>query len=191
MRAPNLEVPMRASTFVDEATREALRRACARLDHAELSPGPHAMCQALADLGRCYLRLKATACAETCFIQALSWSRLAGANDLVMEMLCELGEVAARLAHEQDADEPGSGHAARERARDLAFEASQLAGTLADASCETSWLLQVGEVLLLCGDHEEAQLVQMRAIDRLDPRFEARRTDARHLLTAPGRFADH
>lgn len=182
---------MQAAAFVDEATREALRRASARLDDAELAPRPHDMCQALAEMGRCYLRLSAAASAEVCLAQALAWSRLTGATDLVMEMLCELGETAARLAEEQDAAEPGSGHAARERARDLAFEAGKLAGTLADATCETQWLMQVGEVLMLCGDHDDAMRVQMRALDCLDPVQAQRYADPHRLATVSGRLADH
>lgn len=173
--------------IADEATRDALRRACAELDAAEQAPRPQPMCRALTELARCYARLGAVASAEACYQQALAWGRTAGAADLVVELLCEQAEASARAANGEDAEQAGRGHALRERARDQAFEAGTLAATLADASCEAMWLLRVSDVLLLCGDRDDALLVQARALDRM---AECQPLDVSRLPAA-GRLMDH
>lgn len=145
--------------------REALRRACAALDLAELSARPFAMSQALARVARCYLELDAPAPAEACFERAVSWARLGGTHDHVVELLCELADASAHVAERHDDERRGAGHAARERARDHAFEASVLAASVSDASCEAHLLLRVCAVLERCGDRADALQLQVRALD--------------------------
>ena len=102
--------------------------------------------------------------AETYFEAALRWARSAGSTDQVVDLLCDLCETTVELAEAQSAHRPGSGRAARERARDHAFEASTLAGRVADPHWEATVLLRIGDVLDRCGDHDDAALLQTRAL---------------------------
>lgn len=182
-----------------EVTRNRLRRACALLDLAELSRQPYAMSQALAEVARCHRELAADASAEAYFVSAVRWARLCGSVDHVADLLCEAADAAVRLAA-ANAGVPAAGaspglktgfggraaHSAQERARDRAFEASQLAGQLSDPSCEARLLMRVGELLERCGDHADALQMQLRALDRMGgvaPRDASR-------LSGFGRLAD-
>lgn len=169
-----------ATPLAAEPARDALRRACASLDLAELTGSPFAMSQALAEVGRCYRELRADASAEVHFESALRWARLSGSTDHVADLLCELADAAVRLALARDLEcmlspEAGpdgevdarSAHAARERARDHAFEVSQLAARISDPSCEARLLLRVSELLERCGDHADAMQMQLRAFNRM------------------------
>ncbi|MBL8340447.1 MAG: hypothetical protein JNL30_03175 [Rubrivivax sp.] len=182
-----------------EVIRQRLRRACAVLDLAELSSQPYAMSQALAEVARCHRELAAEASAENYFVSAVRWARLCGSVDHVADLLCEAADAAVRLAAANTrAPEAGAspgqtagfggraGHSAHERARDRAFEASQLAGQLSDPSCEARLLMRVGELLERCGDHADALQMQLRALDRMGgvaPRDASR-------LSGFGRLAD-
>lgn len=194
---------MHVDALFAESTRERLRRASAGLDVAELSGRPFAMSQALAELARCYLELAAQPSAEAHFESAVRWARLCGSVDHVADLLCEAADAAVRvaLAREAESDVPqdgpasltavserdlAAGHAARERARDRAFEVSQLASRVSDPSCEARLLLRVGEVLERCGDHADAVQMQVRAFNRMGgvaPRDASR-------LSGFGRLAD-
>lgn len=144
--------------------REALRRAASCLDAAELRGRPGEMSQALAAMAAGYRRLGADAEAESVLESALRWCRLAGSTDGVVDLLCALAETAARLAATQEAEGRGRGRAARERARDHAFEASQLAAHVADPRWEVQVLLRISEVLERCGDRDDALQLQQRAL---------------------------
>ena len=183
---------MPAQHLFAENTRDALRRASASLDLAELTGRPYAMSQALAEVARCYHRLGAEAGTEAHLEAAVRWARVCGSIDHLADLLCELADSAARVALERDqrkADAPEAGtagHAARERARDHAFEASQLAGRVSDAHCEARLLLRASEVLERCGDIADARQLQVRALNRLGgvaPRDAAE-------LSGLGRLAD-
>jgi hypothetical protein len=138
------------------------------------------MSQALAEVGRCHRELQAEASAEAHFQSAVRWARCTGSTDQLADLLCELADASVRvaLAHDLQAllpTEPGTqagpdrrldgGHAARERARDHAFEASQLVGRVSDAACEARLLLRVSDVLERCGDHADAMQMQLRALN--------------------------
>jgi hypothetical protein len=197
---------MSTAPLADEAARERLRRASASLDLAELTGSPFAMSQALAEVARCHRELHAEVSAEAHFETATRWARLVGSSDHLADLLCELADAAARVALAQDlqamlaasgemrhpagpADTLGrcaAGHAARERARDHAFEASQVVGHLSDAACEARLLLRVSEVLERCGDHADALQMQQRALNLMGgvaPRDAAQ-------LSGFGRLAD-
>ena len=148
----------------DEPAREALRQAAAALDKAEADGQPPAISRALAQVALCYRHLKAMGSAETYFEAALRWARSAGSTDQVVDLLCDLCETTVELAEAQSAHRPGSGRAARERARDHAFEASTLAGRVADPHWEATVLLRIGDALDRCGDHDDAALLQTRAL---------------------------
>ncbi len=196
---------MLATRYVYETTRRRLRRACASLDLAEVTGSPYSMSRALTEVARSHLELGALATAEAHFESALRWARLCGSPDHVADLLCESADVAVRVAAAQEpatASMPGSGtrpadftsepsrnrasHAARERARDRAFEVSQLAGRISDPTCEARLLLRVSELLERCGDHADAMQMQLRALNRLGgvaPRDPS-------LLSGFGRLAD-
>lgn len=188
-----------------ESARERLRRASASLDLAELTGHPFAMSQALAEVARCYRDMQAETRGEAHFEAAVRWARCAGGADHLADLLCELADASVRVALAQDlqswlstegsdggvGEGPGvgpssAGHAARERARDHAFEVSQLVGRVSDPTCEARLLLRVSEVLERCGDHADAQQMQLRAFNLLGgvaPRDPAQ-------LSGLGRLAD-
>lgn len=152
------------SADLDATVRQVLRLAAAALDLAERRGRPVEISQALAAMARGYRALRAPAQAEASYGDALRWARAAGATDLVVDLLCELADTAAALAQAQDRAQPCSGHAARERARDHAFEASQLAAHVADPRWEVQVLLRISEVLDRCGDRDDALQLQQRAL---------------------------
>jgi len=192
-----------------ESARERLRRASASLDLAELTGHPFAMSQALAEVARCYREMQAETRGEAHFEAAVRWARCAGSADHLADLLCELADASVRVALAQDLQSwlskdgsdagvgevvgervgvgsSSAGHAARERARDHAFEVSQLVGRISDPSCEARLLLRVSEVLERCGDHADAQQMQLRAFNLLGgvaPRDPAQ-------LSGLGRLAD-
>ena len=151
-------------TMLDSPAREALRVAAAALDAAEVKALPHDMAAALGQVGRCYRALRSPGAAEDTLLQALRWARASGSADQQVELLCELAETACALASELAEQEPRSAHAARERARDRAFEASRLAGQVADAQWEITVLLRISDTLNSCGDHDDAAALQSRAM---------------------------
>ncbi len=175
--------------MVSAPVRQVLREAAAALDAAEQRGRPCEMSQALQALARGHLALQATAAAETYLEQALRWARPAGSHDAVVDLLCELSETAQRLAAELDEAQPGHGHAARERARDHAFEAATLAGHVADRNWEVKVLLRVSDVLDCCGDRDDAVQLQVRALRLMAGPGPETRPDPR-LLPSLGRLAD-
>jgi tetratricopeptide (TPR) repeat protein len=147
--------------------RDALTIAIHALDLADAAP-PALKMRALADVAHCYRALGALSPAESYLQQALRWSRLTGSADATVDLLCELAELAVQEAAAADEDdEPGAAHRARERARDLAFEASREACHAADPHWEVQVLLRVSEALDRCGDHGDAIALQCRALHLL------------------------
>ncbi len=173
----------------DPAARQALRLAAADLDAAEQQGQAHAISAALAQMARCLAAMHALAPAETYLESALRWARAAGSTDQTVDLLCALCELTERLAHGQDVRAAGLGHAARERARDHAFEASTLAGRVADPDWEIKVLLRVSDVLDRCGDRDDAVQLQTRAL-RLMAHDATSHLDPR-VLPGLGRLADH
>jgi len=173
----------------DEPAREALRQAAAALDKAEADGQPPAISRALAQVALCYRHLKAMGSAETYFEAALRWARSAGSTDQVVDLLCDLCETTVELAEAQSAHHPGSGRAARERARDHAFEASTLAGRVADPHWEATVLLRISDTLDRCGDHDDATQLQTRALRLMAGGLEAGAAD-HSLLPGLERLAD-
>jgi hypothetical protein len=174
--------------LLDETAREALRQASAALDAAERSGDACGLSQALAQVARSHARICAWSSAEAYLEVALRWARVSGSVDATVDVLCELSDAAERVAHAHDSQEPGTGHAARERARDHAFEAATLAGRVTDADWEIKVLLRISEVLDRCGDRDDAVNMQARALrlmagpgaEQLNP----------HLMPGLGRLAD-
>ncbi len=187
------------AALADGPARDALRLAMRQLSEAEArnDPGmPAARCHALTEAARALAGLHAYSPAESYLAQALRWAGVIGGPDLRADLQCALAEVAtnaADLARLRGDRGPGGRHA-RDRARDHAFEAARLAGQSTDPHWEVKLLLRVSDVLDRCGDHDDAVLLQQRALVLLglnnpdlpahDDLRPAGDTDALHL-TAP------
>ena len=180
---------MLQAPLFDEPAREALCQATAALDAAEQRGQAVEISQALARVATCYRSLRALASAEACFEMALRWVRPAGGTDPIVDLLCELAETAVHRALEQEAGRRGDGRAARERARDHAFEAATRAGGVADPGWEAAVLLRISDVLDRCGDHDDAALLQTRALRLMSGRLATGSPDP-CLLPSLGRLAD-
>lgn len=152
------------SSMLDDAARDAFRDALSALDEAEAQGEPMALCQALARVGRCYHDVDAAGPAENYLQQGLRLALSLGAVDASVDLLCELAEVSALAADQLTVQDPRGAHAARNRARDHAFEAARLAGRSADPQWEVTVLLRISEVLDNFGDRDDAIALQCRAL---------------------------
>lgn len=150
--------------MLPSAARTALREAAAALDMAERHRHPLEMSLALAQMARCYRALQAPEAAESTLEASLRWARTLGAVDQAVEVLCQLAEASLLVAEECGRDGSRRCHAALERTRDRAFEASELASRVADAQWEIKVLLRVSDLLDRCGDHDDAVELQSRAM---------------------------
>lgn len=152
----------------DGLAREALRQAMHQLSDAETAQGSArapAMCHALTEAARALAGLHAYSPAESHLAQALRWAGLMGGHDLLADLHCAWAEVATNAADLSAAQaEPARSRAARDRARDHAFEAARLAGLATDPNWEIRVLLRASDVLERCGDHDDALLLQQRAL---------------------------
>jgi len=157
--------PKRAAAQDSPLVRQALQLAMRVLDLAEIHRKPHDMCQATAQVARCLKAMGDYTSAESYMAQALGWTAMIPAVDARVDVICELSEVACSLAEAlQQADDTKAAHKARNRARDRAFEAAELAGRTADDHWEVKVLLRASDVLNRCGDHDDAAMMQDRAI---------------------------
>ena len=152
----------------DGAARDALRQAMRLLGDAELVQGSHrapALCQALTEAARALAGLHAYGPAESHLAQALRWALQMGGQDLAADLHCAWAEVATNAADLAEAQgEHARSRAARDRARDQAFEAARLAGLATDPNWEIRVLLRASDVLDRCGDHDDSVLLQQRAL---------------------------
>ena len=144
--------------------RSALRDAAAALDQAELYHQPLEMSLALAQMARCYRALQALRPAALYLERALAWARTLGAADQAVEILCLLAETSCSVAELHAQDDSRRSHAALERTRDWAFEATGMAVHVTDPQWEIKVLLRVSDVLDRCGDHDDAVELQSRAM---------------------------
>ena len=156
------------SALGDGVARDALRQAMQQLSDADRVPGKHrapAMCQALTDVARALAGLHAYGPAESHLAQALRWAGVMGGHDLGADLHCAWAEVATTAADLAEAQaEHARSRAARDRARDHAFEAARLAGLTTDPNWEIRLLLRASDVLDRCGDHDDSVLLQQRAL---------------------------
>jgi hypothetical protein len=136
------------------------------LDAAEASGEPAALSQALAHVGRCHRRLGALAEATWYAERGLQLARSLSAVDASVDALCELGELAARLAEQLGgSDDPNAVRRLRDAARDRGFEAARLALRSADPQWEITVLLRVSDLFDSLGDHDDAIALQCRAVE--------------------------
>jgi hypothetical protein len=181
--------PMSSMPPTQAELRDAMRLASARLDEAETRAEPFEMAHALTQVARCYRGLQMLPSAEACLLQALRWSRLAGSIDGTVDLVCELSETTVALAGHLGPRDPARGHAALDRARDHAFEASTLAGRVADSSWEVQVLLRISDVLDRCGDRDDAIQLQTRALRLMSDAAAGEGSDPAQL-PGLGRLAD-
>ena len=160
------------AALADGPARDALRVAMRQLSEAEArndAGRPAALCHALTEAARAFAGLQAYSPAESYLAQALRWAGVIGGPDLQADLQCALAEVAtnaADLAQQQGQSGPEGQRAPdRARARDHAFEAARLAGRTSDPHWEVKLLLRASDVLDRCGDHDEAVLMQRRALE--------------------------
>ncbi len=153
-----------ASAMFAGPARDALRLAAATLDIAEQRGRPLEMSSAHALLARCYRLLDAPVAAEDSLRQALRWARGSGSVDMQVDVLCDLADAACAVADQLGDDDLAARYSARERARDVAFEVSTLAHSVADTHWEAKALLRASDVLSRCGDHDDAAWLQGRAL---------------------------
>jgi tetratricopeptide (TPR) repeat protein len=151
---------------VEAAARDAFRKAVARLDEAELRGSAADLIHAHQRVAACYRSMGATTAAEESLRRALRAARGAGSAQLLVQVLCELAETACTLAEDR-ADDAALARAARDRARDQAFEASALVHRTIDSSWAADALLRISDALNRCGDHEDAAVLQARALESL------------------------
>jgi hypothetical protein len=152
------------TAMLEGPVRTALRHACAALDLAERHRHPLEMSLALAQMARCHQGLGSLGPAEWYLEQSLRWAYTLGAVDQGVEILCLLAEVSCALAEQLAADDEPRSHAALERTRDFAFEATTLVTKVTDPHWEIKVLLRVSDVLDRCGDHDDAVELQSRAM---------------------------
>jgi hypothetical protein len=149
-----------------EPLRQALRDAAAALDAAEAVGEPARLSQALAHVSRCYRRLGALAEAVWCAKRGLQLARNLSAVDASVDALCELAELALERAALLDAqNETRGAQRLRDATRDHCFEATQLALRSADPQWEITVLLRVSDLFDALGDHDDAIVLQCRAIE--------------------------
>ena len=149
--------------------RDALARALQQLTLAETVTGPcqpAALCQALTEVARALSPLHAYGQAESHLAQALRWAVVMGSADNCADLHCALAEVATLAAELAVAHNelPAAVHHWQDRARDHAFEAAGLAAHVTDPHWEVKLLLRASDVLDRCGDHDDAVLLQQRAL---------------------------
>lgn len=189
--APHAADDHAAASLPEGHARQSLRLAMRVLDLAEVYKKPNDMSQALAQVARCMKALSAFGPAEGYLQQALRWTALLPGADARVDLLCELAEVAISAAeaaqratdHAPDLDRAAI-RAARDRARDHSFEAARLAGETTDPHWEVKVLLRISDVLDRCGDHDDAVLMQHRAITLMGLQHEAQ-SAGEDAATAP------
>lgn len=158
--------PAPGETHCAGAAREALRTAVERLDQAEREGCPRTLTLAQVRVAGCYRSIGALVAAEQTLRQALRAARRARSAPLLVDVLCELGETACAIAEQpRGGERDAESRAARDRARDEAFEASALVHTSIDADWAAHALLRISDVLNRCGDHEDAAVLQGRAAE--------------------------
>lgn len=155
--------------LADGAHRESLRRAVEQLSDAEADTTAGwvaRLCQAHKTMAVALSRLQAYSPAQSHLTQALHWATVMGATDVRADLHCALAEVAtsgAEQAHAHGASRERL-RPLRERCRELAFEAARLATQTADPQWEIRLLLRASDVLVRCGEHDDAAQMQQQAL---------------------------
>jgi tetratricopeptide (TPR) repeat protein len=142
----------------------ALELAARLLEQAHATGRPGLMADACHRLARCWRALGERRAALAALERALPWARTSGAYDQALDLQCEMAELLADMATRADRGERGSGRPLRERARDAVFEVARAAAGCADPRWEVMLLLRISDVLDRFGDHDDATVLQVRAL---------------------------
>lgn len=166
--APDLALSADGAALGDGPARQALHEALRQLRVAEAYHG-HAraivMCEAHTGMAQALAGLHACGPAEQHLALALHGAAQLGGCDLVADLHCAWAEVATNAADLADVqDDAARREAARDRARDHAFEAASLARRATDPNWELRLVLRASDVLERCGDHDDAMQLQQRAL---------------------------
>ena len=166
-------LPLAASTMLPGPARDALTAAIAALDAAEQRRQPSELCQALAQVARCYRGIGQLDMADGCLQQALRWAGSLDATDQSVDLLCESAELSLLRG-------------TPERAREQAEEAARLARHTADPAWELAVLMRASDVLDRLGEHVQAIALHCRALSLItqDHLHEAQTTAAPASQTA-------
>lgn len=144
------------------------QRARAALDLACATGSALRRSEALAELGRCEQRSGNLTAAAERFDEALRWARALGGVDLLAQLLCERGELAADAAIDPLAPAEPPDPDGWLQARACAAEAAALASRTSDAGWEVQLLLRASELFNRLGRAAEAVALQARALQRQD-----------------------
>ena len=155
---------LNALAEADSLLCKALEQAMRALDLAEQSGHAASLSLAHAEVARCHRAMGLLEPAAWYLQQALSWSRLLGAVDTSIDLLCELADISIARLTNMGPMESSRRQLMLDKARDQAFEAAELARQCADPHWEVNVLMRVSETLNLCGDHDDALALQCRAL---------------------------
>ena len=155
---------------VDTDPQRLLRQALSALDRAEQDASPTAVIPALAQAAQAYRGLGAPAIADWYLRKAIAAARAHGTVQSVVSVLCASADLAAAAASAKTCSDNDARRAARERARDQAFEAALLAAQSEDTAWEIDVLMEVSDVLDRCGDHDDAVALQCRVLELINRR---------------------
>jgi hypothetical protein len=150
-----------------QVERHEWQRAEASLEMARMTRQPLRLCEALAELGRCERRSGQIDNAAARFDDALGWARTVGSADLLADLLCERGEMAADAALDAMAPRSDPDPDAWLLARACAAEAAGLAAHTSDPGWEVQVLLRASDLFNRLGSSVEAVALQARAMERL------------------------
>jgi hypothetical protein len=149
----------------EDQARIDLRAAVSALDDAEATADAARLSQALAEVSRCHRAVGALAEADWYAKRGLAVSRTIGAVDASVDALCHLAELALERSERLEVqDESRGAHRLRDAVRDHGYEAAQLARHTADPQWEVTVLLRVADLFDRLGDHEDAIVLQCRAM---------------------------
>lgn len=143
------------------------QRAEASLELARATQQPLRLCEALAEVARCERRSGWPELAALSLDDALRYARTLGGVDLLADLLCERGDIAADIALQPGTPVTGADLDAWLQARACAAEAATLAAQTSDPAWEVKLLLRASDLFNRLGSAVEAAALQVRAMQRL------------------------
>lgn len=164
---------------------EALNQALALLGSAESRHLPVEMTVSLTSVAHAYKALGELQAAAHYLEKAQRWAEFSGSHDTQVRVGCELAELCSDLADQWRSIDPPASQDALERMRDHCFQVAQRAASVSDSDWEVKVLLRVSDVLERCGDHEDACVLQARAMRLMVGERGALPPPDLHLLRQP------
>lgn len=156
--------PMERVADTQAAPQAALQAALMAVERAEAAASQQALWPAWLDVARCWRRMGATQEAHTSLRNALRVARAARNSAALVDVLCEMAENACDLADMHMGSSRERVRHWRDMARDEVFEASTWLLRAEPSSDAIAMLLRLSDVLNRCGDHDDASVLQMRAL---------------------------